>query len=181
MKNNLCRSLRQSLYSRMHITSKTVHDINKMEDNMTPLCFHIPGYNLPCGISTLARRFAPPARGQIMSLVIEHILPVHAGTQRTLHLRGNGQILKESKLSCFHDIVTTNQFDVIALTETWLDSSISNHELPRGYVVHRRDRQDKLGGGVLLAINDTTRKYMHAETLALLTKPLYFPNMKYLK
>jgi hypothetical protein len=24
-------------------------------------------------------------------------------------------------------------------------------------------------------------KYMHAETLALLTKPLYFPNMKYLK
>jgi hypothetical protein len=26
-----------------------------------------------------------------------------------------------------------------------------------------------------------TRKYMHAETLALLTKPLYFPNMKYLK
>jgi hypothetical protein len=26
-----------------------------------------------------------------------------------------------------------------------------------------------------------TRKYMHAETLALLTKPLYFPNVKYLK
>ena len=28
---------------------------------------------------------------------------------------------------------------------------------------------------------DYTRKYMHAETLAWLTKPLYFPNMKYLK
>jgi hypothetical protein len=27
----------------------------------------------------------------------------------------------------------------------------------------------------------TTRKYMHAETLPLLTKPLYFPNLKYLK
>jgi hypothetical protein len=26
-----------------------------------------------------------------------------------------------------------------------------------------------------------TRKYVHAETLALLTKPLHFPNMKYLK
>jgi hypothetical protein len=25
----------------------------------------------------------------------------------------------------------------------------------------------------------STRKYMHAETLALLTKPLYFPNMKF--
>jgi hypothetical protein len=31
------------------------------------------------------------------------------------------------------------------------------------------------------AIHIYTRKYMHAETLALLTKPLYFPNMKYLK
>jgi exonuclease III len=67
---------------------------------------------------------------------------------------------KESKLNCFHDIVTTNQFDVIALTETWLDSSISvQFQFPtRDYVVHRRDRrQDKLGGGVLLAINDTIK------------------------
>jgi hypothetical protein len=30
-------------------------------------------------------------------------------------------------------------------------------------------------------LHQYTRKYMHAETLALLTKPLYFPNMKYLK
>ena len=40
-------------------------------------------------------------------------------------------------------------------------------------------------GGVRVSegevINIHTRKYMHAETLALLTKPLYFPNMKYLK
>jgi hypothetical protein len=28
-------------------------------------------------------------------------------------------------------------------------------------------------------LNDLTRKYMHAETLALLTKPSCFPNMKY--
>jgi hypothetical protein len=26
-----------------------------------------------------------------------------------------------------------------------------------------------------------TREYMHPETLSLLTKPLYFPNIKYLK
>ncbi len=26
---------------------------------------------------------------------------------------------KESKLSCFHDVVMANQFDIIALTETW--------------------------------------------------------------
>ena len=34
---------------------------------------------------------------------------------------------KDNKLSFFHDIVSTNQFEVIALTETWLDSSVSNH------------------------------------------------------
>ena len=39
-----------------------------------------------------------------------------------------------------------------------------------------------LGMGVNFPdIKYVTRKYMHAETLALLTKPLYFPNMKYLK
>jgi hypothetical protein len=30
-----------------------------------------------------------------------------------------------------------------------------------------------------LAVYENTRKYMHAETLALLTKLLCFPNMKY--
>jgi hypothetical protein len=55
---------------------------------------------------------------------------------------------KERKLSCFHDIVLANQFDVIALTEIWLDSSISNHELlPTGYRILRRDRENKRGGG----------------------------------
>jgi hypothetical protein len=31
------------------------------------------------------------------------------------------------------------------------------------------------------SLYENTRKYMHAETLALLAKPLYFPNVKYLK
>jgi hypothetical protein len=33
----------------------------------------------------------------------------------------------------------------------------------------------------IITLYPDTRKYMHAETLALLTKPLYFPNVKYLK
>jgi hypothetical protein len=39
----------------------------------------------------------------------------------------------------------------------------------------------KVNEGKFVLNIDFTRKYMHAETLALLTKPLYFPNMKYLK
>ena len=70
----------------------------------------------------------------------------------------NSSNSKESKLSCFHDVVMTNQFDVIALSETWLDSSVSNDELiPNGYMIIRRDRQDKRGGGVLLAVKDSIK------------------------
>jgi hypothetical protein len=39
--------LRQSLYSRMRITSKTVHDINKMEDNFALRYV----FTYPCTIS----------------------------------------------------------------------------------------------------------------------------------
>ena len=65
---------------------------------------------------------------------------------------------KDNKLSCFHVIVSTNQLDVIALTETWLDSSVSYHELlPSGYMISRRDREDKCGGGVVLTVKDTIK------------------------
>jgi hypothetical protein len=54
-----------------------------------------------------------------------------------------------------------------------INTAISIKVVPEqsGKVEYERER--------LLGI--ATRKYMHAETLALLTKPLYFPNMKYLE
>lgn len=62
-----------------------------------------------------------------------------------------------SKLREFQDTVYTNNFDVIAISETWLTCEISDSEiLPWGYDIHRCDRADVLhdntsGGGVLLA------------------------------
>jgi hypothetical protein len=44
------------------------------------------------------------------------------------------------------------------------------------HFLNKREEKEKVSHRYLY-----TRKYMHAETLALLTKPLYFPNMKYLK
>ena len=63
----------------------------------------------------------------------------------------------ENKLSCFKDIVFAHQFDVIALTETWLHNSVADHEIiPNGYQIIRRDRQmGKRGGGVLLSVKET--------------------------
>ena len=65
---------------------------------------------------------------------------------------------RENKLSFFKEIIVfANQFDVIALTETWLHNSVANHEvIPNGYQIIRRDRQmGKRGGGVLLAVKET--------------------------
>ena len=54
----------------------------------------------------------------------------------------NVRSLKASgKLSHFQDIVLTNHFDIIALTETWLNHSVTNHEiLPHSYTIYRKDR-----------------------------------------
>ena len=66
---------------------------------------------------------------------------------------------RENKLSCFKDIVFAHQFDVVALTETWLHNSVTNHEvIPNGYQIIRRDRQmEKRGGGILLAVKETIK------------------------
>lgn len=48
--------------------------------------------------------------------------------------------------------------DVVALTETWLSSSVSNDEIfqcAKQYKVFRCDRLDRRGGGVLLAVQDS--------------------------
>ena len=47
------------------------------------------------------------------------------------------------------------QFDVLATTEAWFDSSVLDHEvIPSGYTIYRRDRQDRRGVGVFLAFHN---------------------------
>ena len=60
------------------------------------------------------------------------------------------------KLSHFQEIVLTNHFDIIALTETWLNHSVTNHEiLPHDYTIYRKDRDyGKRGGGILLPVKE---------------------------
>jgi hypothetical protein len=53
-----------------------------------------------------------------------------------------------------------NQFDIIALTETWLDSSILNNELlPVGYKIFRRDRE--VFHGRAIELNHSGKKHTH--------------------
>lgn len=53
--------------------------------------------------------------------------------------------------------IAASRYDIIALTETHLDNSISDSEiLPNNYLVFRRDRRSngRRGGGVLIAVSD---------------------------
>ena len=46
--------------------------------------------------------------------------------------------------------ISTHEFDIIGITETFLDDSVhDSHILPPGYVAYRRDR-DRHGGGVMI-------------------------------
>lgn len=64
-----------------------------------------------------------------------------------------------SKIQSFYLAVTSSNYDVVILTETWLKSSISDTELfGDDFVVYRCDRNIRNstkphGGGVLIAIN----------------------------
>ena len=58
----------------------------------------------------------------------------------------------KTKLDEFSVAVTVVECDVVALTETWLDTSVLDAELfDSTWTVLRRDRQSRRGGGVLLA------------------------------
>ena len=52
-------------------------------------------------------------------------------------------------------LLLTNCMDIITLTETWLDDNFLDSELHlNDYNIFRKDRSNRHGGGVLLAIKD---------------------------
>ena len=79
---------------------------------------------------------------------------VHRFRSSTLHCfyQNVRSIKSGGKLREFQDSVYANDFDLVAITESWLTSDISDSELlPWGYDVHRCDRSSSRGGGVLIA------------------------------
>ena len=77
-----------------------------------------------------------------------------AGTYHGNFLLWNARSLNK-QISKFQSYVYAAEYDIIAITETWLSSNIySNEILPNDYNIIRRDR-DTRGGGVLLAIKNS--------------------------
>jgi len=59
------------------------------------------------------------------------------------------------QINAFQSYIYSENFDIIAITETWLSNhTYTNEILPSGYAVTRKDRDGK-GGCVMLAIKHT--------------------------
>ena len=60
-----------------------------------------------------------------------------------------------TKLVDFQTSIYAENVDLLIVTETWLTSAILDHKiLPSCYDMHHRDRSDRRGGGVLLAVKN---------------------------
>lgn len=65
-----------------------------------------------------------------------------------------------SNLAAFQNFVYREDLDIICVTGTWLNNSISDSEiLPYNYTTFRRDRShNRIGGGVLISVKSTSFK-----------------------
>ena len=71
----------------------------------------------------------------------------------------NARSLK-NKILDFQTSVYAGDFDIVAITETWLNDSILDHVLLHtGYTIYRKDRDGRMGGGVLLAIRNNIKTF----------------------
>lgn len=59
-------------------------------------------------------------------------------------------------------LIDTCSADIVLLTETWLSSNISNEEIfecDKAFNIYRCDREDRIGGGVLIAVSDRLQSF----------------------
>ena len=65
-----------------------------------------------------------------------------------------------SNLNAFQNFVYREELDIICVTETWLNDTVSDSELlPYNYSIFRKDRNDhRHGGGVLIGLKSTSFK-----------------------
>lgn len=72
---------------------------------------------------------------------------LNARSLKSFHKTPSGDD-KTCQLIAFIKFVYDGDYDIVAVTETWLNHSIMYSEiLSKGYIIFRRDRLKKLGGG----------------------------------
>ena len=62
---------------------------------------------------------------------------------------------KVCKITYFQQLVYSGNYDIVSVCATWLNDSVLDSELLKGYSIFRKDRVERNGGGVLVAVKDT--------------------------
>ena len=90
--------------------------------------------------------------GQVKSFVL------NARSLKSFH-RDEQSNLIVCNLQRFQDVVYNENSDVICMNETWLNSTVSDQEiLHPGFSIFRKDRKERSGGGVLIAVKTDSFK-----------------------
>ena len=73
-------------------------------------------------------------------------------------------------------------YDIVCICEIWLNATVLSSELLPGYFIFRRDRAEKIGGGVLVAVRDNlhaTRRFdLEKENMEFVVVKLALNNCK---
>ena len=78
----------------------------------------------------------------------------------TLALLNCRSIRSEEKSREFEIFLREHNPDVVMGTESWLSADISDAEVfPQNYIVYRKDRNNKKGGGVFICVRDNITSY----------------------
>ena len=116
----------------------------------------------------------------------DHATPKHRSSpNKRIHTRNPNQPLRMINVNCqsllsqhgeWINLLGSTEPDIVVATETWLTSDVKDSELDwDGYTVYRRDRQNGLRGGVLIAVSNTidfTEAFRSSESETLWVKVL---------
>ncbi|XP_046859925.1 uncharacterized protein LOC124453203 [Xenia sp. Carnegie-2017] len=110
------------------------------------------------------------------------ILYINARSLKAFVASSDNGGTKVCKIQLLQLLVFSSSYDVVCVCETWLNDSILSSEILLGCTIYRRDRFNRIGGGVLVAVKDTIRSTRHAvlepENTELIVIELIIPNSK---
>ncbi|CAB4004901.1 RNA-directed DNA polymerase from mobile element jockey [Paramuricea clavata] len=82
------------------------------------------------------------------------VLYLNARSIKSFIAIGNNPSKKVCKITLLQELVSTGDYEVICICETWLNKTVLDSELLPGFNTFRRDRNGKIGGGVLIAVKE---------------------------
>ncbi|EDO31688.1 predicted protein [Nematostella vectensis] len=113
----------------------------------------IPGLLLLCG--DIISQPGPAANAGLRHSSIK-CLGINARSIKSTHKVGSAIVCNSERVQ---DLAYSENADIVFINETWLNSSISDEEVfHSGYTIYRRDRNDREGGGVLIAAKSDSFK-----------------------